>query len=73
LAHDIRNLLASLQLNAERLQASEGARERKLGTSLEGSIQQAMTLVDWAAMYTSTKRKISMSVISRLARLSMRQ
>jgi len=38
LAHDIRNLLASLQLNAERLQASEGARERKLGASLEGSI-----------------------------------
>jgi signal transduction histidine kinase len=57
LAHDIRNLLASLQLNAERLQASEGARERKLGTSLEGSIQQALTLVDWAAMYTSTKRE----------------
>ena len=50
LAHDIRNLLASLQLNAERLKASEGPRERKLGASLEGSIQQALMLVDWAAM-----------------------
>ena len=57
LAHDIRNLLASLQLNAERLQASEGARERKLGASLEGSIQQALMLVDWTAMYTSTRRE----------------
>ena len=57
LAHDIRNILASLQLNAERLQASEGPREQKLGASLEGSIQQALTLVDWAAMYTSTRRE----------------
>ena len=57
LAHDIRNILESLQLNAERLQASEGPRERKLGARLEGSIQQALTLVDWAAMYTSTRRE----------------
>lgn len=56
LAHDVRNLLASLQLNAEGLQASKGERERRLGERLENSIQQALTLVDWAAMYTSSKR-----------------
>lgn len=57
LAHDIRNLLASLLLSAERLKVSAGARERKLGADLEGSIQQALMLVDWAAMYTSTRRE----------------
>jgi signal transduction histidine kinase len=57
LAHDVRNLLASLQLNAERLMQMDGEAERRFGRRLENSLQQALALVDWAAMYTSQKRQ----------------
>jgi len=63
LSHDVRNLLASLQLNAERLMQMDGEAERKFGKRLESSLQQALALVDWASMYTSQKRdKIDLRV-----------
>lgn len=56
LAHDIRNLLASLQLNAEQLQELPGKKEQRIGKRLATAIEQSLSLVEWAALYTSDKR-----------------
>lgn len=56
LAHDIRNLLASLQLNAEQLMEMSGEKEQRIGKRLATAIEQALSLVEWAALYTSDKR-----------------
>jgi signal transduction histidine kinase len=56
LAHDIRNLLASLQLNAEQLQELPGEKEQRIGKRLATAIEQSLSLVEWAALYTSDKR-----------------
>lgn len=56
LAHDIRNLLASLQLNAEQLMQLPGEKEQRIGQRLATAIEQSLSLVEWAALYTSNKR-----------------
>ena len=56
LAHDIRNLLASLQLNAEQLMELPGEKEQRIGKRLASAIEQSLSLVEWAALYTSGKR-----------------
>ena len=56
LAHDLRNLLASLTLNAEQLSDMPGEKEQRIGHRLTAAIEQALSLVDWAALYTSDKR-----------------
>jgi signal transduction histidine kinase len=45
LAHDIRNLLASLQLNAEQLQELPGEKEQRIGKRLATAIEQSLSLV----------------------------
>ncbi len=57
LAHDIRNLLASLQLNAEQLMSLPGEKEQRIGKRLSTAIEQSLSLVEWAALYTSDKRE----------------
>ncbi len=57
LAHDLRNMLASLQLYAERLSASDSERDRKMGSLMIDSIEKAVTLCDWTKHYSSTTRK----------------
>lgn len=57
LAHDLRNVLASLQLYAERLSNFESARDRKMGERMMDSIKRAVTLCDWTKSYSSPKRK----------------
>ena len=56
LAHDIRNLLASLLLISERFVAMEGEAESKLGKRMQASVNRALALCDWASRYTSAKR-----------------
>ena len=56
LAHDIRNLLASLLLISERFVAMESEAESKLGKRMQSSVSRALTLCDWASRYTSVKR-----------------
>ena len=56
LAHDIRILLASLQLNAEQLMDLPGEKEQRIGKRLATAIEQSLSLVEWAALYTSDKR-----------------
>lgn len=56
LAHGLRNLLASLTLNAEQLSDMPGEKEQRIGRRLTAAIEQALSLVDWAALYTSDKR-----------------
>ena len=57
LAHDLRNLLASFQLNADQLQQMPGEREQRLGQRLQLGVEQALSLVEWATLYTSEKRE----------------
>ncbi len=57
LVHDVRNLLASLVLVSDRLQMM-GEEEKKLGKRMSVSINQALSLCDWAARYTSAKRQV---------------
>lgn len=56
LAHDMRNLLASLHLNAEQLVQMPGEKEQRIGKRLSNAIEQAMSLAEWATLYTSHKR-----------------
>lgn len=56
MAHDMRNLLASLQLNAEQLEQMPGEKERRIGKRLANAIEQALSLAEWATLYTSHKR-----------------
>ena len=56
LAHDMRNLLATLHLNAEQLQQMTGEKERCIGKRRSVAIEQAMSLAEWATLYTSHKR-----------------
>ncbi len=57
LAHDMRNLLASLQLNAEQLMQMPETNQRRIGERLSAAIGQALSLTEWAALYTSKKRE----------------
>ena len=57
LAHDMRNLLASLQLNAEQLERMPGEKEKRIGQRLSAAIEQALSLAEWATLYTSHKRE----------------
>lgn len=56
MAHDMRNLLSSLQLNAEQLQQMPGEKEQRVGKRLAAAIEQALSLAEWATLYTSHKR-----------------
>jgi signal transduction histidine kinase len=56
LAHNMRNLLASLQINAEQLEQMSGQKERRIGKRLSVAIEQALSLAEWATLYTSHKR-----------------
>lgn len=56
LAHDIRNMLASLQLNAEQLMQLPGENEQRIGKRLSTAVERSLSLVEWAALYTSDKR-----------------
>ena len=56
LAHDIRNVLASLQLNAEQLIELPGEKEQRIGKRLATAVERSLSLVEWAALYTSDKR-----------------
>ncbi len=57
LAHDMRNLLAILQLNADQLKQGESDKERRIGDRLTAAIEKALPLAEWASLYTSQKRK----------------
>ena len=59
LAHDIRNVLASMQLFADRLVASEDEKDRRMGERMNISIERAVSLCEWTTQYsTATKRDI---------------
>ncbi len=53
LAHDIRNILANLQLNADRLSTMGGASESEIGNNLSKSIEQCVSLLNWAVLFSS--------------------
>lgn len=57
LAHDMRNLLASLQLNADQLKQGASEKERRIGGRLTAAIEKALSLAEWATLYTSQKRQ----------------
>lgn len=57
LAHDMRNLLASLQINAEQLEQMPSEKEQRIGRRLSAAIEQALSLAEWATLYTSHKRE----------------
>lgn len=57
MAHDMRNLLASLQINAEQLEQMPGEKEQRIGKRLSAAIEQALSLAEWATLYTSHKRE----------------
>jgi len=57
LAHDMRNLLAILQLNADQLKHGTSEKERRIGGRLTAAIEKALSLAEWAALYTSQKRE----------------
>ncbi|MGC6471245.1 MAG: sensor histidine kinase [Parvibaculales bacterium] len=59
LAHDIRNVLASMQLFADRFVASDDDKDRRMGERMNISIERAVSLCDWTTQYsTATKRDI---------------
>ena len=58
LAHDMRNILASLRLNADQLRQGTSDKERRIGERLTAAIEKALSLAEWATLYTSQKRKI---------------
>jgi signal transduction histidine kinase len=57
LAHDVRNLLASLRLSAERMAGMENEADRRAGQRMIASIDRALALCEWASRYKSAKRK----------------
>jgi signal transduction histidine kinase len=57
LAHDVRNLLASLRLIAERFAGMEDEKSQKLGQRMEANIDRALMLCDWATRYKRDKRE----------------
>ncbi len=57
LAHDVRNLLASLRLSAERMAAMEAEADRRAGHRMIASIDRALALCEWASRYKSAKRE----------------
>lgn len=56
LAHDVRNLLASLRLSAERMADMENEADRRAGQRMIGSIDRALALCEWASRYKNAKR-----------------
>lgn len=62
LAHDIRNVLASMQLFADRLVAADDEKDRRMGERMNISIERAVSLCEWTTQYASaTKREINYS------------
>lgn len=57
LAHDVRNLLASLRLSGERMAAMESEADRRAGLRMIASIDRALALCEWASRYKSAKRE----------------
>ncbi len=57
LAHDVRNLLASLRLSAERMANMEAEADRRAGQRMIASIDRALALCEWASRYKSAKRE----------------
>ncbi len=57
LAHDIRNILANLQLNADRLSNMRGASENAIGDNLTKSIEQCVSLLNWAVLFASEQAR----------------
>lgn len=57
IAHDLRNMLTSLQLYAERLSMSDNERDKKMGERMMEGIQRAVTLCDWTKHYSSDTRR----------------
>lgn len=56
LSHDVRNLLASLRLIAERFSGMDDEKSQKLGARMEANIDRALMLCDWAMRYKRDKR-----------------
>ena len=56
-AHDMRNILSSLRLNAELMQNSEDDHQKKLGHNIDRIVAQCLSLMEWAAQVASKKRK----------------
>ncbi len=57
LAHDIRNVLTSLQLFADKLRISDDAKNRTMGARMNISIERAVSLCDWTARYSTNTQK----------------
>ena len=57
LAHDIRNILANLQLNADRLSTKRDGIENAIGNNLSKSIEQCVSLLNWAVLYASEQER----------------
>ncbi|MDC0131873.1 HAMP domain-containing histidine kinase [Alphaproteobacteria bacterium] len=51
MAHDVRNMLASLQLTAERLSSLGGEKERSIAKSLMQTIDKGVMLLEWAQTF----------------------
>ncbi len=57
LTHDIRNLLSSLSLIAERLQQAEDEADKATAERMSLTVYRALTLYDWAAQYSQDKQR----------------
>lgn len=55
MAHDVRNILASLQLTAERLSTLTTEKERAVAKSLTKTIDKCMILLEWAVTFANEK------------------
>jgi signal transduction histidine kinase len=57
LTHDIRNLLSSLSLIAERLRQNDSDTDRATADRMSLTVSRALTLCDWAAQYSQDKQR----------------
>jgi signal transduction histidine kinase len=54
-AHDVRNILSSLRLNAEILQSRENTQEAAIGLNLDRTVERCIGMLEWAIAFTSDK------------------
>ncbi|MDD9841644.1 MAG: HAMP domain-containing sensor histidine kinase [Alphaproteobacteria bacterium] len=60
LAHDLRNVLTSLQLYVDKLDNSQDSKTRDTGKRMQVSVERAIGLCDWTTRYsTNTKKSIN--------------
>lgn len=57
LAHDLRNVMSSILLYAEKMVESDNPNEKKMGNRLMLSVEQVVGLCEWATQYSSNVKK----------------